>query len=339
MRPTKVLFIWQVKEELSEYLQKSLHDLPDIELVFPDNIEPENLISLANDCDIIIGWRPTIELLKASEKLSIFINPGAGAKHLIDMFREINTERPVTLVNGHGNAYFTAQHTVAMLMALTNKIVSHHKWMRDGHWRKGDVDAASIPLRDRKIGFLGYGSVNQLVHKFLSGFDNRYYILKTNWSGKDDPRLQYEKKLSTNELNSFLREINVLIIAMPHTTQTENLIGDKELKLLGKDALLVNVGRGVIINEESLFNALKDKTIAGAAIDVWYDYRPKPDEHERKYPYNYPFQELDNVLLSPHRAASPFGDLKRWNEVIENIRRFSSGSDDILNVVELKREY
>ena len=91
--------------------------------------------------------------------------------------------------------------------------------------------------------------------------------------------------------------------------------------------------------KESLYKALCQNKLLGAAIDVWYQYSPEEDENGAKFPFHYPFNTLDNIILSPHRAASPFSDLKRWNEVIENIKRFNQGRNDFLNVVELDREY
>ena len=93
-----------------------------------------------------------------------------GVQHLIELFRDITRTRTITLVNGHGNTYFTAQHTVALLLACMNKIVPHHNWMIEGDWRKGDADAISTPLRDRVIGLIGYGAVNQKVHHFLKPY-------------------------------------------------------------------------------------------------------------------------------------------------------------------------
>ncbi|MFW9922006.1 MAG: NAD(P)-dependent oxidoreductase, partial [Candidatus Thorarchaeota archaeon] len=114
---------------------------------------------------------------------------------------------------------------------------------------------------------------------------------------------------------------------------------ERELELLGENGLLVTVARGEVINEKDFYEVLRDKKIAGAAIDVWYNYRPEPDELGRKFPSNYPFYELDNVILSPHRGASPMSDLRRWNEVIENINRFSLGESKFLNEVDLELEY
>jgi phosphoglycerate dehydrogenase-like enzyme len=101
----------------------------------------------------------------------------------------------------------------------------------------------------------------------------------------------------------------------------------------------VNIGRGAIFDQEALYNALATDVIAGAAIDVWYTYKPEPDEKGRLFPFEFPFNKLDNVVLSPHRGASPMDDLKRWNEVIENITRYAQGRHDFINRVILEREY
>ena len=81
------------------------------------------------------------------------------------------------------------------------------------------------------------------------------------------------------------------------------------------------------------------KTRSIAAIDVWYTYKPEPDEQGRKYPYELPFHELDNLVMSPHRSASPYETPERWGEAIENIRRAADGRTDLLSVVDLERGY
>ncbi len=111
-----------------------------------------------------------------------------------------------------------------------------------------------------------------------------------------------------------------------------------ELKLLGVNGILVNVARGSVIDEESLFIALRNNVIAGAAIDVWYDYKPNSNSKGQRYPFSYPFHTLRNVVLSPHRAASPLDDLHRWNEVIENIENFSK-KNTLINIIDLNQEY
>jgi phosphoglycerate dehydrogenase-like enzyme len=336
MPKLKVLCIWKVNEELKNYLQNGLKNYPDVEILFPNNISESNLIGLAEDAHIIIGWRPTEQLLNAALNLKLFINPGAGVQHQIELFRKVNKDRNIALANGHGNAYFTAQHGVALLLTLMNKIVPHHNWMQQGKWRLGDNEARSIPLRDCKIGFLGYGNVNRNMHKMLQGFNVEFAAVKRCWDQKPDLDLN---QFELDDLDDFLRFIDILICAVPLTSKTKNMVTSKELKLLGKNGLLVNLSRGAVINESDLYHSLQNEVITGAALDVWYNYQPEPDDEGRKFPASFPFHKLENVILSPHQAASPFNDLKRWDEVIENISRLANNRSDFLNVVELQREY
>jgi len=336
---TNVLFIWKPKEKLKKYLLRGCQELNNVNLVFPSDINSEGLIKLAAKADIIVGWRPTREMLHAASNLKLFINPGAGVQHLIGLFRETVSDRTITLVNGHGNTYFAAQHTVALLLALMNKVIPHHNWMVSGTWRKGDDDAISVPLRDRIIGLIGYGAVNQKVHKFLSTFDVEFAICKRDWHRDRGSIPERICKYDPDALDEFFDRVDIVIIAVPQTARTQGMINSSHLKLLGSSGLLVNVARGAVICEKDLYSALKNHDIAGAALDVWYEYQPDPDDQYRKYPYHYPFHVLENVVLSPHRAASPFNDLKRWDEVIENITRFATGRQDFLNIVDLELEY
>ncbi|MHA1614643.1 MAG: NAD(P)-dependent oxidoreductase [Candidatus Thorarchaeota archaeon] len=338
MSKTNVVFIWKVRDELQEYLRNGLSKVKKLNLIFLDDVSEETLLKHAPNADILVGWRPSRELLDTATKFRLFINPGVGVQHHIDTFREISKTRNVTLINGHGNTYFTAQHAVTLLLTLTNKVIPHHNWMAEGLWRRGDSHEKSIPMRDRKIGLLGYGAVNQKVHKFLSGFDVDFLILKRTWKGGEEFSTPI-KQFLPEDIDVFLKETDILLVAVPQTEETIGMIGEKELKLLGPEGFLVNVSRGIVIDEEALYNALASKTISGAAIDVWYEYKPEPDEEGRKFPTRFPFHELDNVVLSPHRGASPMDDLKRWDEVIENIRRLAEGNDEFINVVELDRAY
>lgn len=229
---------------------------------------------------------------------------------------------------------------VALLLALTNRIIPHHVLMAEGHWRIWENGLASIPLKGRKIGLLGYGYVNRNTHKLLSGFDAGFAILKRSWEGFTEPLPTPAARFEAHELHSFLKFTDVLLIALPLTSQTEGIIRMPELELLGSDGLLVNVSRGRLIDEHDLYTALERRVIAGAALDVWYDYRPEPDVEGRRYPYDpaHPFHALGNVVLSPHRGASPIHDLSRWDEVIENVQRFSQGKEPI-NVVDIEHGY
>lgn len=338
-----VLFIWDVDKSLKNHLKRSLKDFLNVKLIFPKFTDEKNILKFGLEADIIIGWRLSIDLLRKLHNLKVFINPGTGIKHHIENFKKINKTKKVILVNGHGHAYSTAQHTIAMLLALMNRIIPHHNRMKEGIWRTSDdkdFSNASVQLKNRNIGLLGYGAINKYVHKFLSGFEkNNFHVLRHEWKNKNEKYPTFIKKYEGPELHKFLECIDLLIIAIPHTSKTDKMIGEKELALLEKNTIIVNVARGSIIDEKSLYELLKKNKIAGAAIDVWYNYNPVKDKNGKEYPYKSPFYKLENVVMSPHRAASPFDDLGRWDEVIENITRVANGRKDLMNIVNLKKEY
>ncbi|MHA1987864.1 MAG: NAD(P)-dependent oxidoreductase [Promethearchaeota archaeon] len=334
-----VCFISNIPEPAKEYILEKLKSFENIKILFSTKTTEKSRVDLVSNADILVGWRPSVKLFSEAPKMKLFINPGAGIQPLIDRFRKENEKRKVLLINGHGNSYFVAQHAVALLLTLMNKTIPHHGWMQKGKWRTGDNDAISIPLRFRKVGFLGYGAINQKIHRFLSGFDVDFSILRKHWKKQISPLQTKAEKYEFSQLHEFLKNIDILFVAIPLTSLTKGLIKKTELELLGENGLIVNVARGDIIDEESLYKALQRNDITGAAIDVWYDYTPKSDEQGRNYPFHFPFHKLDNIILSPHRGYSPFSDLLRWDEVIENIKRMGMGRSDFINVVNLEEEY
>ncbi len=325
----KVLFIWEVPDTLKKHFRGQLPD--SIDLIFPDCTEEENLCRLVKGVEAIVGWRPTRRLLETADDLKLFQNPGAGVERLVPLFREFPD---ITLCNCHGNAYLTAQHAVALLLSLSNRVTVHHNFMKRGVWRTGDEEAKSITLRSKTLGLLGYGNVGRKVARFLSGFELDMIACKRNV--ESDPAL--DAVYGQNQLDEFLRHSDILVASLPLTDETEGLLGSRRLSLLGEEGLLVNVGRGAVIEQRALFEALREGHIAGAALDVWYDYDPEPDEDGKRYPYKYPFHRLENVVLSPHRGASPKDDIARWREVIENLKRLYQG-EELLNVVSTRLGY
>lgn len=338
MKPdiTKVLFLWKPASNLLKYFKRNLSGFSNIRFYFPkDDNSSAYITKHIQSADIVIGWNPKSSDLDIANNLKLLINPGAGVKHLVRIFSESNIDSEnISIVNSHGNSYATAQHALAILLTLTNRVIHHHQWLSKGKRRLGDESAKSILLKNKVVGFLGYGHVAKYLHKFLSGFELDFIVLKR--SQAKIKGLSYT--FTVNELDTFFKKSDIVVSTLPQTDETKNLIKLKQLRLLGKDGLLVNVGRGDSINEQSLYKALKERIIAGAAIDVWYNYKPEKVKG-KMYPYSQPFHELDNVVISPHRAASPFDDLGRWDDVIENVKRFCTGKKQYLNIISLNDGY
>lgn len=327
----KVAFQWVVDPEIRIYLQQQL---PDLTLAFPASKEDAAVVKVQKDAEVIVGFKLKPELMATANQLRLFINPGAGVQHLVKAAEKLGDRLNFVVVNSHSNAYNTAQHTATLTLTLLNKIIPHHQWTKEGKWRTSDKDACSDLIRNKTIGLLGYGHIAKKVQAMLTPFECQFIGYKRH----QDPKATIDI-YQPDQLSQFLERTDVLIHLLPQTTETVDLIGASELKSLGSSAYVISMGRGPVIHEESLYKALKNGGLAGAAIDVWYAYSPEPDADGRKFPWHFPFGALENVLLSPHRAGKPFDDKRRWDDIIENIRIAQQGRTDFLNVVDLVAGY
>jgi phosphoglycerate dehydrogenase-like enzyme len=132
-------------------------------------------------------------------------------------------------------------------------------------------------------------------------------------------------------IDDLLPQCDFVLIACPLTAETRGLIDARRLRLMRPQAVLVNVARAAIVDEEALFQALSSRSIAGAVLDVWYAY-PTAEEPQAK-PSRFPFESLDNVTMTPH--ASAWTDeliARRWRFIAANLDRFARG-EALQNVV------
>lgn len=323
---TNILFIFDAGEELQDYI-RSAFDGFDVNINFSG--KRDEILKLSPETEIMVGWRPEMEYLEASTNLKLFIQPGTGAEHLVERFNQFSRKNEVITTNTHRSAYNCAQHSVALLFGIMNQVVIHHGRIVGGE--KYNRDPESVLLKDKTVGLLGYGPINQYAHKFLSGFDVDFQIFRRSNNTVDNV-----KTFTGDGLHEFLKTSNILMIALPLTQETEGLIGEKELEYLGEDAFLVNVGRGKVVQEKALYEALKNKKIRGSGLDVWNAVII--DDKRHNYHPKHPFHKLDNVLMSPHRANSG-GNITRWDRVFVNIFKFLKKNLDYVNVIDLERGY
>ncbi len=343
MESIQVCFLYRPFTAVKEYLEKSFSNHPNVYLNFPTSIEEEDLINFVRNADIIISWNISEPVIRAAKKVKLIISPYTGVEHLTKKLRSIPNLPKFQLVNAHGASELIAQHTVAMLLGITNHIVLHHRRLHEGIWVPGgegvEEDAPSIPLAGKTIGLFGYGKINQKVHKMMANFNTKFAILRRSWSNRRETLPTAALKFELAQLQEFLAQSDILVIAAPLTRETKGIIGKKELQQLGTNSVIINVGRADIVQEQALFEALQTNSTLRAALDVWYIYHPEADERGRHYPFSYPFHELENVIISPHRADSPFDDRRRWDDIIENIKRMADGRTDFINLVDIQAGY
>lgn len=255
---------------------------------------------LADWPHVIVSGAPAEEYLAGANLRSVVV-PYAGIGNSL---KEGASARPqLSVHNSHYNAKMVAQHATALLLACANRVVATDQALRRGDWGS-DVDEGVLGTHlEGKVGLLvGYGAIGKAVQPILEalGMEVRAYRRRPD---ANSPIKEYGE----GELVEALTKADAVIVSLPGTDATAGLLNEGALAALKESAILVNVGRGSVIVEEALFSALQAGRLGAAGIDVWYRY-PGDRDAERVFPGNYPFQELRNVVMTPHSA----NDVRNW---------------------------
>lgn len=306
---------------------------PNIETVFADRATHAGIIAACHDAGVLVGPRGVDEVLAACPSVGLFQIPWAGVQNVVAAFKNYPH---ALLANSHGNAFATAQYAVSLLLCGINRLLDAHELMRRGGFGERMSIHYSRSLKGRTVGILGTGHIGQKAANLLGVFGARIVGCRKN-AGEVLPG--FDRIYDPGRLSDFFCACDAVIAALPSTPATRGIVAEKELDALGPDGYFVNVGRGDTVDEAALFTALKGGRIAGAAVDVWYDYRKSPDESGRTYPYTLPFHELPNIILSPHRGGPTSNNPEHWDDVIENVNRFAAGRRDLLNIVDPEKGY
>ena len=246
------------------------------------------------DYEILVAGRPSRELLLASQKLRALVIPFAGLpKITVETLAEF---KDLAVHNLHHNAAATAELAVALMLAAAKSMVRVDRRFRGNDWSDRGDKSLALQLAGRTALVVGFGAIGSRVGAACRGLAME--VIGVRRGGGPVPGFEIH---APDRLNELLPRANVLVICVPSTPATEGMIGASELALLPADAGLVNVARGAVVDEEALFNALKCGRLFAAGLDVWYRYPKAPTEAGA--PSRFPFSELENVVLSPHRGG------------------------------------
>ena len=308
-------------------LRAALH--PDVHLTLgPD-------LPVPAEYHVLVAGRPQREHITASRNLRALIIPWSG---IPAPTRALMLGFPhIAVHNLHHNAAAAAEMAVAMMLAAAKFIVPIDRTFRAHDWTPRYRPNPAVLLAGRTALILGYGAIGQRAARTCRGLGMQ--VMATRRRPTASPGDAPVEIHPPDALHRLLPRANALIICLPHTPETEALIGEKELALLPPGAVLVNVGRGPIVDEAALYNALHDGTLYAAGLDVWYNY--PADEADRSYtpPSAYPFHQLDNVVMSPHRAGgSRETDMQRMAHLAELLNAAARG-EPMPNRVELEAGY
>jgi len=279
----KVLICDPVSEEGIEVLRS--HAEVDIRL----GLKEEELVATIGDYEAVVvrsQTRVTAKVIQAGKKLQVIARAGAGVD-TIDV--DEATRHGIVVVNAPtGNTISAAEHTIALMLALSRHIPQANATLKSGVWRRSDFMGTEV--RDKILGIIGLGNIGSEVAKRARGLEMK--LIGYDPFISDDHAKKLQVKLVP--LEQLLKESDFITLHLPLTSQTKGVIGKKELVLAKPTVRIINCARGGLIDEEALARAVKEKRVAGAAVDV---FSTEPTTESVLF-------ESDNIIVTPHLGAS-----------------------------------
>jgi len=316
MNPLRVAFAGTFAARLAEPVQAHL-GIP-CDVIIDDERE---IVSRLGEIDVLVTLAFTREMGEAARRLKLVQVPGAG----LDRIDRSALPRGASLANAYGHEIGIAEYVLGAILTLTRSFARLDAALRRGTWEsQWAVGVAPPPpwpeLAGKTLGILGYGRIGQCVARRAHAFDMTVVGIRRDTSHPDP---QGALVRGPDALGDVLTRADYLAITLPLTPETRGLLGERELRAMKPTAILVNVSRAEIIGEDALYEALVERRIGAAALDVWYRYPSGPGPTP---PARRPFHELPNILMTPHVSGWTEGMLEaRAKLIAENIRRTARG--------------
>ena len=288
-----------------------IDDLPDIN----DRALAQKKVAAA---DAMIGITFEPDLTDVAKNVKLIHVPGAG----YDAYKLDALPKGVRLCNCFEHEVPIAEYVMTNVLLQVTEQNRYSATMRRGRWDgSGRHDGAfHDEAMGKTIGLLGFGHIAKEVAKRAKAFDMR--VLAVRQTPEAHANLDWCGGMS--ELPRLLRESDFVVIACPLTPTSRGMIGAEQLRLMKPTAYLINPSRGPIIDEAALYDTLKNRRIAGAALDAWWQYPPDITPTARGS--TLPFHELENVTLTPHFSAWTEQMItRRYRRIAENLDRLYRG--------------
>lgn len=279
-----------ISDKLAKEGIELLKNMEGVEPVIKTGLSEDDLIKIIGEFDGLIirsDTKVTAKVLGHCTKLRGIARAGVGIDN-VDVKEA--TKRGIIVMNTPGgNTLSAAEHTMALMLAISRKVVPACVSLKSGNWDRKSFTGNQ--LNHKVLGLIGLGRIGQAVAKMALGFDMKVLGYDPLATPKAAEELGIEV---TDNLERIFRESDYISLHVPKNEQTVNMIAAPQLKMMKPTAILVNCARGGVINEDALYDALQANTIAGAALDV---FSKEPPENMR-------FKDLANCLVTPHLGAS-----------------------------------
>jgi len=288
-----------------------------------DNTHKAQMDAMLAEADVLFGFIPPPDITTRAPNLKWFQTTSAG----VDRHRDTEIWKSHVMITGASGIHATpiGEFIMGLMLMFAKNTPLSFIAKQKHYWDR----YMARTLRGKTVGVVGLGHIGMEVARLAKAFHMR--VIGTRRSAKKEGKARnVDLVLPTARMQEMLAQSDYVAVCCPLTPETRHIIGEAELKAMKPTAYIINIGRGPLIDEEALIRALKDKTIAGAGLDVT-EREPLPPES--------PLWDFDNVILSPHVSGGMEDYMLQAAELFcDNLRRYAAGKK-LRNVINKKRGY
>jgi D-3-phosphoglycerate dehydrogenase len=277
----------------------------EVEVHLIQDPSPQSLMGLAPLADALVvrhSAKVTAEVIRAASRLAVIGRWGVGMDN-VDVEAATKVGIPIVYPADAGSVT-VAEHTVALILALAKKLIAGDRAVREGRFESARIDFGHCDLEGRTLGLVGLGRIGRRVARVCGSALGMRVIAY-------DPYLRPRRKelgvKLVKELRDLLAQADFVSLHLPLSSSTRHLLGPGEFALMKRGAFLVNTSRGGIVDEQALVDALRERRISGAGLDVFEDEPPAQGS---------PLLTLDTTILSPHVAGDTEGAFRRMAPMV-----------------------
>ena len=303
---------------VNDELARVVNDIPGVSFVIARDAE-ELARALPGAEFLIIGNRAYDERVartvrKAGTALRLIQFSTSGVERGL----QFGLPQGVAVASAPGvKAQSVAEHAMALVLADFRRIQDAEKAREAQQWRRAEINDYCLNLEESTVVIFGLGAIGREIARKAKAFDAR--IIAISSSARVGPTI--DEVADRAKLREILPSADILVLSAPSVPETFHLIGEAELRAMKKTALLVNISRGDLVDEEALTRALREGWIRAAAVDV-AEVEPLPPGH--------PLWQLPNIMITPHIAGSGPGGYVRFREIfLENVKRIGARQDPL----------
>lgn len=285
----------------------------------------DHLDQLVPIADVILCWSIPPEIFARAHRLKWISFASAGVDTAL--FPELLASDVILTTASGVHTVPAGEHAIAIMLAFARGLLPAIRNAYDRRWGRSEIVPNIFELHGKTVGILGLGHVGRGVARLAKALGMQ--VLGCDLIGVSEESIVDEMYLP-GDLEDFLPKLDFLIVALPLTRDTRNLIGAEEMDMLPSHAYVINISRSRIVDDDALLERLASGKLAGAGLDV-FNSEPLPSDS--------PFYKLSNVIITPHVAGVTPMYWERASSIFtENLRRFIAG-EKLINVVDKVRGY